>query len=175
MADAILKKGDAKLVLALACGASVENAARQSGLTERTVYRRLKDQAFKNQILAIRRDMIARAAGAMAAAAMESVKTLLDLQKPSQPGAVRLGAARTVLEVGLKFREVTDIEQQMAQIKELLTNAKLIGAPSLLGALGPDHQGNGSIRVGSFAVESEAMDITGGFDDGAGQTQKDAQ
>jgi hypothetical protein len=175
MPDPILKKGDTKLLLALACGASVENAARQSGLTERTVYRRLKDPAFKDKINAVRREMLTRAAGAMTAAAMESVKTLLDLQKPNQPGAVRLGAARSILEIGIKMREVTDIEEQMAQVKELLTNANLNGAATMLGALGSDLQGNGRIPVGSIALDAESLDITGGLEDGAGQAQTDAQ
>jgi transcriptional regulator of acetoin/glycerol metabolism len=35
------RKGDAELVLALACGASPENAAQKAGLSRRTVYRRL--------------------------------------------------------------------------------------------------------------------------------------
>jgi hypothetical protein len=33
------------LVRALACGATVEHAARQAGLGERTAYRRLRDPA----------------------------------------------------------------------------------------------------------------------------------
>ena len=106
----------------LACGANVESAARQTGLTERTVHKRLKDPAFRRQILAIRRDMVNRASGAMSAAAMESIKTLLDLQKPSQPGSVRLGAARAMLEIGLKLREVTDIEEEVAQLRQLVTS-----------------------------------------------------
>ncbi|MGQ7361748.1 helix-turn-helix domain-containing protein, partial [Streptococcus suis] len=37
------KRSEEGLILALACGATVEAAARQCGLHERTVYRRLKE------------------------------------------------------------------------------------------------------------------------------------
>jgi hypothetical protein len=118
------KNAHLPLLLALACGANVESAARQTGLTERTVHKRLKDPAFRRQILAIRRDMVNRASGAMSAAAMESIKTLLELQRPSQPGTVRLGACRAMLEIGLKLREVTDIEEEVAQLRQLVTAAQ---------------------------------------------------
>ena len=35
------KKNEDALLLALACGATVEAAAKQSGVTDRTIYRRL--------------------------------------------------------------------------------------------------------------------------------------
>jgi hypothetical protein len=68
--------------------------------------------------------MVNRASGAMSAAAMESIKTLLELQKPSQPGTVRLGACRAMLEIGLKLREVTDIEEEVAQLRQIVSAAQ---------------------------------------------------
>jgi DNA-binding NarL/FixJ family response regulator len=44
------KKNEDTLLLALACGATVEAAARQCDLTERTVYRRLSDADFKARL-----------------------------------------------------------------------------------------------------------------------------
>jgi hypothetical protein len=46
MARPIRKAVDRVLLQALACGATVENAARKAGVCERTVYRRLEDPAF---------------------------------------------------------------------------------------------------------------------------------
>ncbi len=48
------KKSDEPLILALACGVSVETAARQCRVSERTVYRRLQDPAFRTQVQAAR-------------------------------------------------------------------------------------------------------------------------
>ena len=112
------KKSDEPLVLALACGAGVEAAARQCGLHERTVYRRLEDPAFRARVQEARAEMLKRSAGLLTAAAGESVRTLLSLQKESAPPAVRLGAARAVLELGLKVREVVDLETRLAALEQ---------------------------------------------------------
>ena len=114
------KKNEDALLLALACGASVEAAAKQCGITDRTIYRRLKDTAFKARLQAVRSDMVGRSAGLLTAAASEAVRTLLALQKDSAPPAVRLGAARAVLEVGMKLREVVDLQNRMDELEELV-------------------------------------------------------
>jgi hypothetical protein len=106
-----------RLVLALACGATVEAAARQCGVSERTVYRRLEDPAFKARVQEARGEMVKRSAGMLTAAAGASVQTLLSLQKDSAPPAVRLGAARAVIELGLKVRELADLEARIAALE----------------------------------------------------------
>lgn len=115
------KKNEDALLLALACGATVEAAARQCGLTDRTIYRRLSEPAFKDRLQALRTDMVARAAGMMTAAAGEAVRTLLQLQKDA-PATVRLGAARAALELGMKLREVADLEARMAALEARLAD-----------------------------------------------------
>jgi hypothetical protein len=111
------KKEDESLVLALACGASVEAAARQCQLHERTVYRRLEDPAFRARVQEARGEMVKRSAGLLTAAAGESVRTLMALQKAPTPPAVRLGAARAVLELGIKVRELVDLETRIVALE----------------------------------------------------------
>jgi hypothetical protein len=50
MAQKGKRNADQRLLLALACGATVEGAARQCGISESTVYRRLADEDFRRQI-----------------------------------------------------------------------------------------------------------------------------
>src|SRR5207244_1558873 len=69
------------LLTALACGANVENAARKAGVSERTVYRRLRQAAFQKQLDELSADMVQRTAGMLTGAGMNSVKTLVDLQQ----------------------------------------------------------------------------------------------
>ena len=111
------KRGEEPLVLALACGASVEAAARQCKVSDRTVYRRLQDPAFRAQVQAARGEMVTRSAGLLTAAVGEAVRTLLSLQKEATPPAVRLGAARAVLELGIKVRELADLETRIAALE----------------------------------------------------------
>ena len=118
------KAADESLILALACGATIEAAARQCGVSDRTIRRRLSEPAFLARLQQARADMVKRSAGLLTAAAGESVRTLLALQKESAPPAVRLGAARAVLELGVKVRELVDLE---ARIASLESQAGLLG------------------------------------------------
>ena len=47
-------------------------------------------------------------------------KTLLELQKPSSPPNVRLGAAKAIVELSLRTREVVDFEERLAAIEKRL-------------------------------------------------------
>jgi transposase-like protein len=123
MADKHRKKAEEALLLALACGASVEQAARQCGLSSRTVYRRLAEADFRRRLQALRGDMVSRTAGTLTAAASEAVRTLLELLKNSVPAPVRLGAARAVLEIGMKVRDAADLEERLALLERTVAGS----------------------------------------------------
>lgn len=118
MAQKGKRSADHKLLLALACGATAESAARQVGVSESTVFRRLTDSDFVRRLRAIRADMVQRTAGALTAAGSEAVRTLLELLKATNPGATRLGAARSVLEIGMKAREFAELEERLAALEQ---------------------------------------------------------
>jgi hypothetical protein len=59
------KDADEALLVALACGATVEGAARQAGVSRRTAHRRLADPAFLRRLAAARADMVQRATGVL--------------------------------------------------------------------------------------------------------------
>jgi len=111
---------DDALLLALACGATKENAALKAGVSERTVYRRLKDPDFRQRLQALRSDMVQRAANVLTASAMEAVKTLLSLQEGTVTNSVRLGAARAILEQGARLRELADVEERLTALERRL-------------------------------------------------------
>ena len=114
------RNSDQLLLMTLACGATAEAAAQKAGVSERTVYRRLKDPGFQNQLQRLRSDMVQRAAGTLTAAATEAIKTLLSLLQSSIPHAVRLGAARSILEIGMRVREATDLEGRLQALETRL-------------------------------------------------------
>jgi len=117
----VRKGADQALLTALACGATVENAARKAGLGERTAYRRLRDPAFLEQLQQLRTEMVQRTAAMLTGAGMSSVKTLIDLQNDAAvPPAVRRRSARDVLELGPRFRESAELEHRLARIEAQL-------------------------------------------------------
>src|SRR5262249_20778157 len=111
------KNADEALLLALACGATTEKAAHQAGVSPRTATRRLADPEFRRRLARTKTDLLRRTAAGLTAGAVEAVKTLLALQAAGQPPAVRLGAARAVLELGLKVREAAEVKERLAELE----------------------------------------------------------
>ncbi len=114
------KGSDEVLLLALACGATIENAAQKAGVSRGTAQRRLKEPAFCQRLSALRADMVQRTAGMLTAASLESVKTLLTLQASAKSESVCLAAARSLLENARKQREVSDWEERLIALERRL-------------------------------------------------------
>jgi hypothetical protein len=121
---------DQLLLMALACGATVENAAVSAGISQATVYRRLKDPEFQQELCKTKTEMVNRTAAMLTAAAGEAVKTLLALQKDSTPPASRLGAARAVLELGVRIRESAELEGRIAVLESRLAENRDASSPA---------------------------------------------
>jgi hypothetical protein len=127
MARTVRKGTDRLLLQALACGATVENAARKAGISERTVYRRLEQPSFCQQLTQLRTEIVQRTAALLTGAAVGSVKVLVDLQADAAtPAGVRRRSARDVLELGLKFREIAELEERVAAIETRLSGGNLL-------------------------------------------------
>jgi hypothetical protein len=117
------RNADQALILVLACGATVESAARKCSVSESTVYRRLQEPAFKRQVQNVRGEMLQRTSGALAASSMEAVKALLQLLTGGKNEMVRLGAGRAVLDHSVKFRESADLEERLTAVEAQLAAA----------------------------------------------------
>jgi hypothetical protein len=114
------KKADDGLVLSLACGATPEGAAQKTGFSVRTVYRRLAQPEFRQRVDQARTEMVRRAAGLFTAAGMAAIKTFTSLQESASSEAVRLGAARAIIELGCKLRQAVEINERIAAVETRL-------------------------------------------------------
>ena len=108
---------DQILLMALACGATIEVAAQTAHISPATVYRRKQDPEFCKQLQQTSSELVQRMAGMLTGAGTEAVRTLLSLMKETAPAAVRLGAARAVLDGIVKFREFADFEHRLAALE----------------------------------------------------------
>jgi hypothetical protein len=104
--------------MALACGATIEVAAQTAGVSPATVYRRKQDPAFCKELQQVSADLVLRISGMLAGAGGEAVKTLLTLMKESAPPAVRLGAARAIMEGVVKYRDFVGLEARLAALEQ---------------------------------------------------------
>ncbi len=129
MGRGIRKKAEKDLLQNLASGVTVETAARRAGVSERTVYRRLKDPKFRQLLAALRLEIVQRTAAMLTVAGAISAKTLIDLQQDvAVAAAVRRRAARDVLEMGIKLRDHADVEARLAAVEAQLAQALAAGA-----------------------------------------------
>jgi hypothetical protein len=109
MAHSGRKSADDALAVAIACGSTVEAAAAKAGVSPKTAYKRMADPEFQRRLTQVRAEMVGRATAMLTAAAMEAVKTLLDLQGKTVAASARLGAAKAVLEIGNRLRLEGDL------------------------------------------------------------------
>jgi hypothetical protein len=109
------RNADARLVVELATGKTVSEAAAAVGVGERTVFRRLADTAFKLKVTEARNAFSERALAKLAAASTRAVDTLVSLLD-AEADSVRLGAARSILDAGVKLRMV-DFEERLTRLE----------------------------------------------------------
>ena len=121
------RKGDSGLIAALACGATVRDAAQSAGVSERTAHRRLEDPAFARRVTDARSEMLSRAVGTLARTSTAAA-TALALLLRAESETVRLGAARSILELAAKFHETEQLEHRIAQLEAQMEGQQRKGA-----------------------------------------------
>jgi hypothetical protein len=112
---------DIALIAALAGGATVAEAAKTAGVSERTAFRRLQDPAFQERLREAREGTIRRAVAMLAEMGTEAAATLRALLEPTVPPTVRLGAARAALELGARLRESEELARRVAELEAMVS------------------------------------------------------
>jgi HEAT repeat protein len=116
------RNADEVLALAVASGRTLREAADAAGVGERTATRRWADSTFRRRVGELRGDMVSTALGRMADGMAEAADVLRRLLV-AESESVRLGAARSLLELGVKLRESTELEARLVEL-ERRTNAE---------------------------------------------------
>jgi hypothetical protein len=120
MSENVAPKGTEALVLALAAGRTIAEAASEARVSSRTANRRLQDEAFRQRVKTARSaEMTTRALGMLADAAARAVAALDKLLTSPAP-SIRISAARSILEFGQKLREGVDHEERLAVVEARL-------------------------------------------------------
>ncbi len=117
MADDDKLKRDDALVLALACGLTVRQAAGEAGFGERTAHRRLADPEFRRRVSAVRGELLVGGGGRLSDAATQAVDVLRELLD-ADADTIRLAAARTILQQSVALRTAAELEQRIARLEQ---------------------------------------------------------
>jgi transposase-like protein len=124
MSENVRRNGRPIAILALAGGDTVAAAARKARVTDRTVYRWLQEEGFREELAAARAEMFSRALGCMADGAVSGALVLRQLCLKATSENVRLGAARALLELGPKLRESVELEQRLQALEQRLNDRR---------------------------------------------------
>jgi hypothetical protein len=105
-------------VLALLSEKTLEAAAERCGVNEKTLRRWISgDDQFKQDLAEARRAAFQAGMSRVQALANEAVETLAALMAPDVSPAVRLGAARTIAELGIHQHDGETILRKLDEIE----------------------------------------------------------
>jgi hypothetical protein len=107
---------DDPLAVALATGKSMREATAAASVAERTGWRRWADPAFRAKVAELRAQVVDASLGAMTEGMTEAVETIRRLLV-AESEAVRLGAARSIIDSAIKLRENVDFERRILALE----------------------------------------------------------
>jgi hypothetical protein len=105
------------LAAALAGGATQEQAAERTGMSPRTIRRRLAKPEFAAMVERMRIQTAEEVFEILRESAVEAVRTLVELTKPPAPDQVRLGAAKALLDQHQRFAGAVDVERRLRALE----------------------------------------------------------
>jgi hypothetical protein len=119
--DEMQRSGEDRAVVALAAGASKEDAAAVAGVNRTTLWRWLQEAEFRARVAAERQRLVDRAVGRLADASVRAVDVLLEVADDAEaPPSARVAAARGVLEIGGRLREEADLGARLDDLERIL-------------------------------------------------------
>lgn len=123
MSGGTKERMDEVLVDNLALGQSPTDAAEGAGVSRRTVYRRMEDPEFRQQVTQRRTmllDEFTNRVTEVASAAMLRVQLLMF---DSESELVQLRAARTILDQVARVQDLMELESRSPKVEQLCPNS----------------------------------------------------
>jgi|SRR5215211_3549660 len=114
----------AEIIEALLTSPTRREAARKLGVSESTLYRRLRDKEVREAYRAARMDALNETTATLQIASFEAAAALRELATDSTVNPhVRLGACRAILDLAYKASEIEDIRAEIEEMKVRLEEA----------------------------------------------------
>ena len=104
-------------------GLTVRETAREIGVCERTIDRRLRDPRFVRKMEAAQAKLLDAVIGKLIAGALKASEELTSLLTDASP-LVRVGASRAILEYAAKFIHTHKMAKRYAELLEYVEKSK---------------------------------------------------
>jgi hypothetical protein len=120
-----ISRNQERAIIALLSEPSITKAARAANIGDKTLRRWLDSEAFSRAYHAARKAVTRQATARIQAAMSKAVETLKTIMTDDQkPASSRVAAARTILDYGLKFSELEDIESRLSALESQMDKRK---------------------------------------------------
>ena len=109
-----------EFMTALLTARTVKDAALAVGIGERTAYHWMaKNSTFRAELSRLQDAQLGQVTRLTVAAMTDAVETLRGIMNDREtPATARVAAARSILECGVKFAELLDLAQRVAEIEK---------------------------------------------------------
>jgi hypothetical protein len=116
----ISRKQEQAIAALLTCS-SIADAVQQCGMAESTLYRWLKETAFRAAYREARRQVVQQAIGQLQQATGTAVQTLVTIMQHAEASAsAKVSAAKAILETAVKAVEIEDLEARITALEQRL-------------------------------------------------------
>jgi len=115
-----------KALAALLSEPTVTAAAANVGIGERTLHTWLHEPTFADAYTALRHEAVGLAVGRLQRAtgiAVDALIDVLDTEYTPAPAAVRVSAAKVIIEYAIRFRELDELENRIAALENGMPNS----------------------------------------------------
>lgn len=107
-----------KTILALLASPTIKDAAAQVGVTEQTIHRWLKDEAFYSAYITARREAYQQGVAFAQRKVSEAMQTLCNVMNDANAkGSEKVSAAKAVMDFATRGIEIEDHEQRLKEIE----------------------------------------------------------
>lgn len=112
---------DNQLISALLSSATIKQASDEVGLSEQSVYSRLRKPDFREKLQNARNDQFQVISSKLEDANFKALDTLINILDDKETSAgIRVKAAQTLLDLSLRNREQADIISRIQNLEETL-------------------------------------------------------
>ena len=113
-----LTRNQERAVLALLTASTIKEAAAQAQISEPTLYRWLKEPAFREAWVEARRLAVGEALSPLSRATSRAMQVLLEvMDSPRSVSTAKVSAAWAVLESALRFVELDALEKRIVVLE----------------------------------------------------------
>jgi len=124
--NTITEDQETRFVDAIAMGDTIKAASEKAGISYSTGRRRNQEPTIQEKVKEIRGQVMDQATARLSGAAGDAVDCLKSLIK-SDDEKIKLQAAKHILELSVKFKQVLELEERLASMEDILEQEGLKG------------------------------------------------